>query len=89
MLFRSGIGNLKKVKAKAFELDIGKSGWVSERNKYYLIRVQDREKASAPDPEDLKELTTRLKLDKGNSVFQEWMENLKERSKILIDKTQL
>ena len=84
-----GIGNLKKVKAKAFELDIGKSGWVSERNKYYLIRVQDREKASAPDPEDLKELTTRLKLDKGNSVFQEWMENLKERSEILIDKTQL
>ena len=84
-----GIGNLKKVKAKAFELDIGKSGWVSERNKYYLIRVQDREKASAPDPEDLKELTIRLKLDKGNSVFQEWMENLKERSEILIDKTQL
>ncbi len=84
-----GIGNLKKVKAKAFELDKGKSGWVSERNNYYLIRVQDRAKASSPDLEDLRSLTTRLKLEKGNSVFKEWMENLKESSEILIDKTQL
>ena len=84
-----GIGNLKKVKIKAFELDKGKSGWVSSRNNYYLIRVQDREKAETPDAEALKDLTVRLKLEKGNFVFQEWLENLKEGSEILIDKTQL
>ncbi len=39
--------------------------------------------------EALKELKTKLKLAKGDSVFQEWMENLKERSEILIDKSQL
>jgi len=84
-----GIGNLKKVKVKAFKLDKGKSGWVSARNNYYLIRVQDREKASIPDTEALRDLTTRLKLEKGNSIFQEWIENLKESSEILVDKTQL
>ena len=67
----------------------GKSGWVSARNNYYLIRVQDREKAETPDAEALKNLTARLKLEKGNFVFQEWLENLKEGSEILIDKTQL
>ena len=84
-----GIGNLKKVKAKAFELDKGKSGWVSARNHYYLMRVQDREKAIIPDINTLRDLTIRLKQEKGNSIFQEWMENLKESAEILIDKTQL
>ena len=84
-----GMGNLKKVKTKAFELEKGKSGWVSSRNNYYLIRVQDREKADTPSMEVLKDLTARLKLEKGNSVFQEWLKNLKESSEILIDKTQL
>ena len=84
-----GIGNLQKVKSKAFELDKGKSGWVLVRDNYYLIRLQDRQKASAPDIEDSKELRTRLKLEKGDAAFQEWMKNLKERSEILIDKSQL
>ena len=84
-----GIGNLEKVKTKAFELDNGKSGWVLVRDNYYLIRVQDRQKANAPDIEALKELKTKLKLEKGDSAFQEWMGNLKEKSEILIDKSQL
>ena len=84
-----GIGDLKKVKTKAFELATGKSGWVSSRNNYYLIRVQDREKANTPGEETLKDLTARLKREKGNFVFQEWVENLKESYEILIDKTQL
>ena len=84
-----GIGNLEKVKTKAFELDKGKSGWIFARNNYYLIRLQDREKADIPDMEALKNLRTQLKLEKGNSVFQEWMGNLKESSEILIDKSQL
>jgi len=84
-----GIGNLEKLKTKAFELDNGKSGWVLVRDNYYLIRVQDRQKANAPDIEALKELKTKLKLEKGDSAFQEWMGNLKEKSEILIDKSQL
>jgi len=84
-----GIGNLEKVKNKAFELDDGKSGWTLVRDNYYLIRLQDRQKANAPDIEALKELKTKLKLAKGDSVFQEWMGNLKERAEILIDKSQL
>ena len=67
----------------------GKSGWVSSRNNYYLIRVQDREKADTPGEETLKDLTARLKREKGSFVFQEWVENLKESYEILIDKTQL
>ena len=84
-----GIGNLEKVKTKAFELDNGKTGWAFVRDNYYLIRVQGRQKANAPEIESLKELKTKLKLEKGDSAFQEWMGNLKERSEILIDKSQL
>lgn len=84
-----GIGNLKKVKTKAFELDNGKAGWAFVRDNYYLIRVQDRQKANVPEIEALKELKAKLKLDKGDSAFQEWMGNLKESSEILIDKSQL
>ena len=84
-----GIGNLEKLKTKAFELDNGKSGWAFVRNNYYLIRLQDRQKANAPEIEALKELKTKLKLEKGDFAFQEWMGNLKERSEILIDKSQL
>ncbi len=84
-----GIGNVQEVKAAAFELEKGKSGSVSVRNKYYLLQIQDREKAGASDPETLRNLTARLQIEKGNIVFQEWMENLKETSEILIDKTQL
>ena len=84
-----GIGNLKEVKSKAFELDKGKSGWVSHRNNYYLIRLQERVKADTPKLEELEELRTQLKLEKGNTVFLEWTENLKEKSDILIDKSKL
>ena len=84
-----GIGNLKKVKDKAFELNKGQAGWVSSRNNYYLMRVKDHEKVDTPDTKTLKDLAAQLKLKKGNSVFQEWLKNLKENSEILIDKAQL
>ena len=84
-----GIGNLQKLKAKAFELDSGKSGWVLVRNNYYLIRLQERQKADLPDVETLKELRQKLKLEKGNVAFQEWMANLKESYEILVDRSQI
>lgn len=84
-----GIGNLKKLKTKAFELNNGKTGWVLVRSNYYLIRLQERQKADAPDMETLKELRKKLKLEKGDSAFQEWMKNLKESSEILVDKSQI
>ena len=84
-----GIGNLKKVKDKAFKLNKGQTGLVSSRNNYYFIRVKDHEKVNTPDAEVLKDLAVQLKLEKGNSVFQEWLKNLKENSEILIDKAQL
>ena len=84
-----GIGNLENVKTKAFGMDNGKSGWALVRDNYYLIRVQNRQEANAPEIEALKELKSKLKLEKGDSAFQEWMGNLKEKSEILIDKSQL
>jgi len=84
-----GIGNLEKLKTKAFELNNGKTGWVLVRSNYYLIRLQERQKADAPDMETLKELRKKLKLEKGDSAFQEWMKNLKESSEILVDKSQI
>ena len=84
-----GVGNLEKLKNKAFELNNGKSGWVLVRNKYYLVRLQGRKKAGVPEAESLKELKIKLKSEKGDSAFQEWVRNLKEGSEILVDKSQI
>ena len=59
------------------------------RNNYYLIRLQERVKADTPKLEELEELRTQLKLEKGNTFFLEWTENLKEKSDILIDQSKL
>ena len=59
------------------------------RSNYYLIRLQERQKADAPDMKTLKELRKKLELEKGDSAFQEWMQNLKESSEILVDKSQI
>jgi hypothetical protein len=53
------------------------------------MRLQERQKADLPDVETLNKLRQKLKLEKGNSAFQEWMGNLKESYEILVDKSQI
>ena len=52
-------------------------------------RDTQREEAGQIDPEKSKKIYTRLKNEKARVAFQEWMENVKEKADILIDKTLL
>ncbi len=84
-----GIGNIQSIKDAVFPLQPGETTTGSSRGVYYLIQMMEREQARQPDPEQSKKIYTRLKNEKARLVFQEWMENVKEKAEILIDKTLL
>ncbi len=84
-----GIGDIQKIKDKAFLLDKGQTAAISALRKHYLIKLADREEAGEPTEEQIKTITTRLKQEKGNIVFLDWFRSLREKSTIKIDKTLL
>ncbi len=84
-----GIGDIAKIKDKAFLMDKGQTAAVSALRKHYLIKLADREEAGEPTEEQIKTITERLKREKGNIVFLDWFRNLREKSTIKIDKTLL
>ena len=49
----------------------------------------ERKAAGSPTPEQTKDLYARLKQEKSSHVFQEWLENMKEKAEIMVDKTLL
>ena len=49
----------------------------------------DIEKSGAPDPEQTKQITNKIKTEKKRQAFQEWIDNLKAGAEILVDKTLL
>jgi peptidyl-prolyl cis-trans isomerase D len=82
-----GIGNIQSIKNTVFPLKPGEVATGESRGIYYLIQMVEREAADQPDAEKLKKIYTRLKNEKSRLVFQEWMENVKEKADILIDRT--
>ena len=82
-----GIGNIQSIKNAVFPLKPGEVTTGESRGIYYLIQLMEREAASQPNAEKLKRIYTRLKNEKSRLVFQEWMENVKEKADILIDRT--
>ncbi len=84
-----GIGNVKAIKQDAFRLAKGEATGASFRGKNYLIVLEDREAAGQPDEEELKAVSTRLKNEKAATVFNDWLENLKENADIMIDRSLL
>ncbi len=84
-----GIGNNQEIKEQAFKLKKGETAGVSSRNKFYLIKVADRQTAGEPNEEQSKRVQARLKKEKGDVFFQEWLKNLREKADIKIDRTLL
>jgi len=80
-----GIGNIQSIKDAVFPLKPGEVTTGASRGIYYLIQLAEREAAGQPDPSKMKRIYTRLKNEKSQLVFQEWMENVKEKADILID----
>jgi peptidyl-prolyl cis-trans isomerase D len=84
-----GIGNIQSIKDAVFPLKPGETTTGESRGVYYLIQMVEHEAAGKMDPEKSKQIYTRLKNEKARVAFQEWMENVKEKADILIDKTLL
>ncbi len=84
-----GIGNIQSIKDAVFPLKPGQTTTGASRGVYYLIQMVERQVADQPDPEKSKKIYTRIKNEKARVVFQEWMENVKEKADILIDQTLL
>ena len=59
------------------------------RNRFYLYKLSDIEKAGEPNTQETKEIINQIKMEKSRQAFSEWVENLKARAKILVDKTLL
>ncbi len=84
-----GIGNIKEIKDAVFNLKPGETTRGSSKHSHYLIQIVEREEAGEPTNEQKLETYSVLKKEKGNLIFKEWLDNAKEQSEILIDKTLL
>ncbi|MFL2948526.1 MAG: SurA N-terminal domain-containing protein [Nitrospinales bacterium] len=84
-----GIGDINQIKEKAFSMKIGEFSSAQIRNRFYLYKLEDIEKAGEPDNEKIRQIANQIKIDKSRQAFQEWVENLKTGAKILVDKTLL
>ena len=81
-----GIGDINQIKEKAFSMEIGEFSSAKVRNRFYLYKLEDIEKAGEPDSEQTRQIANKIKIDKSRQAFQEWVENLKTGAKILVDK---
>ncbi len=84
-----GIGNVQSFKNALFKLKKGETTKGETRQAYVLAKLMDMEEADASNEDQKKEIYDRLKEEKGNAVFKEWMEQAKAEADILIDKTLL
>jgi parvulin-like peptidyl-prolyl isomerase len=81
-----GIGNIKEIKEKTFAMNVGDISSTKVRNRFYLFKLVEKEEAGEPNKEQVQEITQQLKREKSIQMFQEWVENLKIRAEIMIDK---
>ncbi len=82
-----GIGNIKEIKDKTLAMEVGDTSSAKVRNRFYLFKRVDKEAAGEPDKEQTKKIIQRIKQEKSRQMFQEWVENLKARAEIMIDKS--
>lgn len=84
-----GIGNIDQIKEKSFSMKVGEFSSAKVRDRFYLYKLADVEKAGDPDAEQTRQITNKIKMGKSRQAFMEWVENLKTGADILVDKTLL
>ena len=80
-----GIGNIASIKEQVFALKPGDTTSGESRFAYYLIKVKEFEKPGEPEEKDLLALYERLKTQRGNQLFREWLEKIRADADIQID----
>ncbi|MBT3923037.1 MAG: hypothetical protein HOF21_10730 [Nitrospina sp.] len=84
-----GIGNIKEIKEQAFTMNLEDTSSAKVRNRFYLFKLVEKEAAGEPDKEQVKIIIQQIKQKKSSQTFQEWVENMKARAEVMIDKTLL
>ena len=84
-----GIGNIEQIKENSFAMKTGEFGSAQVRERFYLYKLVEIEKSGAPNPEQIQQITDKIKTEKKRQAFQEWIDNLKTDAEILVDKTLL
>ena len=84
-----GIGNIEQIKENIFSMKVGEFGFAQVRERFYLYKLVDIEKSGAPNREQIKQITDKIKTEKKRQAFQEWIDNLKAGTEILVDKNLL
>ncbi len=84
-----GIGNVESLKNKLFALEQGETAAGSTRAAHYLFRIIEKEDSGEPSSEETQEIYARLKREKASVVFREWLDNIRGKAEIMIDKTLL
>jgi peptidyl-prolyl cis-trans isomerase D len=82
-----GIGNIKEIKEKAFNMNLEDTSSAKVRNRFYLFKLVEKEAAGEPDKEQVQNIIQQIKQEKSRQTFQEWVGNLKSGAEIMIDKT--
>ena len=70
-------------------MKLGEFSSAKVRNRFYLYKLADIEKAGTPDSKQIKKIMGKIKAEKSRQAFQEWVKNLKDGTEILVDKTLL
>ncbi|QPJ60495.1 MAG: hypothetical protein G3M70_00755 [Candidatus Nitronauta litoralis] len=81
-----GIGNIQPIKDKAFATKKGNATSGESNFAYYLILVNDFEKAGSPDDKDLRAIYDRLKTVRGDQLFKDWLKKIREKADIKINR---
>ncbi len=88
-----GVGNIKEIKDKAFAMKLGGYASTTVRKRHYIFKLEERNKPGEPKEDQKLDIYNRLKTQKGNSLFQEWIDKLRndmtERQELKIDSTLL
>lgn len=84
-----GVGDIQSIKNAIFQLKPGETASGEAPRAYYLIKVVDLMEAGEPTKEEFQKTYKRLKQEKANIVFRNWLEQAKAEANIMVDKTLL
>lgn len=84
-----GVGDIKSIKNTIFQLKPGQTATGESPRSFYLIKVVDLQEPDEPEKDELRETYQRLKKEKANIVFRNWLEQAKAEARIMVDKTLL
>ena len=81
-----GIGNIEPIKKSVFSVKAGEATKGENNFAYFLILVQEFDKAGEPDEKELAKLYDRFKSIRGDQVFKDWLTEIRKKADIRIDR---